>query len=424
MAAINDRSDKTTGVHERSLAIDEEKAISAEKTNEESPSKAPRAQAVVNLVRYTTLLLCNTLLWYVTNGMNGIALQSFASEVREFRGSKEDLLSNIANMTLVTGLQLAFGVLIGFAMLKVFSIMDPSAQHRSRPHSIFQISRQEAFLGSLHSIGSMATNLGFTYGSASLIQILKLLEPFETLVLSQLLLPNEGECTVGVFSSMIFVVGAAVSLIRIRPTKPHTHAVVFALLSGISLSARNVMQRRQHVQVQVDAQHDDYSKNVSKVERSVDLFTRLSFHSAVMAFGMAIPLNAILLATSPSHVQVVKMVFTQALNWRVLTWHPLYNTFSMITLGFCSALTHSLLNAGKRVFAIVMAIVWFREGFTMATLLGLTAVAGGGCWYTLEAKAKKPLTQTTGVSRWVKLVISLTLIQTLLHLQTTGRNRA
>jgi len=60
----------------------------------------------------------------------------------------------------------------------------------------------------------------------------------------------------------------------------------------------------------------------------------------------------------------------------------------MITLSFCSALTHSLLNAGKRVVAIAMAIVWFREGFTKQIAVGLFFVMVGGCWYTVETKQR------------------------------------
>mmetsp|Transcript_43958 Transcript_43958/g.127967 ORF Transcript_43958/g.127967 Transcript_43958/m.127967 type:complete len:118 (-) Transcript_43958:30-383(-) len=76
-------------------------------------------------------------------------------------------------------------------------------------------------------------------------------------------------------------------------------------------------------------------------------------------------------------------------NFQVLLWHPLYNVFSMITLGFCSALTHSLLNAGKRVFAISMAMLWFREGLNPPTLAGLLTVGIGGFWYTWESKQKE-----------------------------------
>jgi drug/metabolite transporter (DMT)-like permease len=417
---MTERHDGRSDVHERHLAIDEEEAkplingsIDEEKP---SPGQSKRmASEFVDALRYLVLLWCNIIAWYVTNGMNGIVLQSFSSHVRDYRAGKEDLASNIAIMLLVTGVQLAFGVVVGSAMLWAFSLMQPSA-HRGRRFQM-SMTRQEVILNSLHGIGSTCTNLGFSYGSASLIQILKLLEPFETLVLSRLLLPDEDKITIGVVSSMLFFVGSAVSLIRIRPDKPQLHAVLFAVLSGVTLSWRNVLQRKQHVQAQVDAQHD-YNKHVSKVERSLELFTKLSFHSAAMSFLVTIPLNGFLLATSTHHSNILRMVLVEALNWRVLTWHPLYNTFSMITLGFCSALTHSLLNAGKRVFAIVMAIVWFREDFTVATLLGLIAVAFGGCWYTLEAKAKQPLNPPTGITRWFKLAISLGLLQALLGLQS------
>ena len=418
--AVRDRgNDHSTTAEERPFMIDEEQAAPDASSNNElsSPSKQHNAASVAfNILRNLMLFLGNIIAWYITNGMNGIALQSFASHVRDYRAGKEGLLSNIALMTLVTGVQLTFGVVMGMTILWVLSLMKPASQ-RSRQFRL-KMTRQDIILGSLHGIGSLCTNLGFSYGSASLIQILKLLEPFETIILSQLLMPDEGKITIGVVSSMIFVVGAAVSLIRIRPTKPHPHAVVFAIFSGITLSSRNVLQRKQHVQA--DTQHDgDHSKHVSKVERSIEQFTKLSFNSAMVTLTVAIPLNTLLVIASVSHSNVLKMVLVEALNWRVLTWHPLYNAFSVITLGFCSALTHSLLNAGKRVFAILMAIVWFKEDFTMATVLGLLAVATGGCWYTMETKAKKKtVNPPTGMSGWVKLCVSLGLLQTLLHCQS------
>jgi drug/metabolite transporter (DMT)-like permease len=414
---VRDRwEDHSTTTVQQSHQVDEEQADPKSASNDElsSPSKQHASPHILFLLRNLLLLLGNIIAWYITNGMNGIALQSFSSHVRDYRAGKEGLFSNIALMLLVTGTQLLFGVVMGMAMLSIFSLMKPASQ-RNRQFKL-TMAKQDVILGSLHGIGSLCTNLGFSYGSASLIQILKLLEPFETIILSQLLMPDEGKITIGVVSSMIFVVGAAVSLIRIRPTKPHAHAVLFAILSGLTLSSRNVLQRKQHVQA--DAQHDeDNTKHTSKVERSIEQFTKLSFNSAVVTLTLAIPLNVVLLATSTSHVNIVKMVLDEALNWRVLTWHPLYNAFSVITLGFCSALTHSLLNAGKRVFAILMAIVWFREDFTMATVLGLLAVGAGGCWYTVETKAKRTKVTASGISKWMKLAVSVALLQTLLHSQ-------
>lgn len=73
----------------------------------------------------------------------------------------------------------------------------------------------------------------------------------------------------------------------------------------------------------------------------------------------------------------------------MVCYHPLYNIFSTVTLGFCSALTHSLLNVGKRVYAILVAIVWFREDFSGTTEIGLLLVVNGGMWYTHESKRSK-----------------------------------
>jgi hypothetical protein len=89
------------------------------------------------------------------------------------------------------------------------------------------------------------------YGSASLVQKVKLLEPFETLVLTKLLLlgGEEGsKLTLGVLSSCLLTVGSAISLLNTSSsTEPHPHAIMFAIASGLSLSSRNVLQRRQHL---------------------------------------------------------------------------------------------------------------------------------------------------------------------------------
>jgi drug/metabolite transporter (DMT)-like permease len=416
--AVRDRWEDTSpsNVKHQTIQIDEEQTVPLVKDlNDElsSPSNQ-HSTSMLFLLRNLLLLFVNVIAWYITNGMNGIAMQQFSSEIREHRAGTEGLLSNIALMTFVTGLQLAFGVVMGMAMLWLFSL----TQEKGNSKLKFTLTKQDIILGGLHGFGSLCTNLGFSYGSASLIQILKLLEPFETIILSQLIMPDEGKITIGVVSSMIFVVGAAVSLIRIRSSKPHAHAILFAIFSGLTLSARNVLQRKQHVQAETQQHEDD--KQTSKMERSLQLFTKLSFHSAVVTCAAAIPLN-FMLWTWPStstHSEILKLTLTQALNWRVLTWHPLYNAFSIITLGFCSALTHSLLNAGKRVFSILMAIVWFNEEFTMATLFGLVAVGAGGCWYTMETKHKSNKKVSAGMLRWIKLAVSLGLLQTLIGIQS------
>jgi hypothetical protein len=230
------------------------------------------------------------------------------------------------------------------------------------------------------------------YGKASLVQVIKLLEPFETLVLSQILF-REAKCSLGIFSAITMVIGAAMSLLKLQSTPPHPLSIFSAILSGLTLSCRNVLQRKHHSQpLQANGrEHASSTKDSSslqqppppppqqwsKLEKSVIQFTQLSFFSGLWTGGCAI------------FLYLLVQPYVVPWNYQVLLWHPLYNIFSMITLGFCSALTHSLLNAGKRVFAICMAMLWFREGLTNpATLAGLALVAIGGSWYSLETKRK------------------------------------
>jgi hypothetical protein len=332
----------------------------------------------------TTLLalqMANIMGWYWTNGMNGIAMQAYAGQVAEAaedspRSSR--FFATLVITSMVTCFQLLLGALIGRLLLLGINrqiTWDQICQTRSIP------------LASLHAAGSLATNLGFMYGKASLVQVIKLLEPFETLLLSQMLF-REGDCSVGIVSSMLLVVGAATSLLKLQSKPPLPQAVIFALLSGVTLSTRNVLQRKHHHTSVV-------AKSWSKLEKSVVQFTQLSFYSGMWMAAFS-SIMWLLIYTPTVHA-----------SWQVFLWHPLYNVFSMITLGFCSALTHSLLNAGKRVFAICMAMLWFAEGLNTATLSGLLAVASGGTWYSWEAKRNNIAPHDAAGHEFYKLAVSI-----------------
>ena len=216
-----------------------------------------------------------------------------------------------------------------------------------------------------------------------MIQVLKLLEPFETLGLSFFFF-NEGNITTGVLSSMVVVVAAAMSLLKTNSTKTPPLAIIFAILSGLSLSTRNVLQRKHH-------QTSDAIKDLNKLERSIVQFTQLSFYSGAR-LGV---------------ISLLQLVIIQPFLYRpeiqVILWHPLYNVFSMIMLGLVSALTHSLLNAGKRVFSIIIAVLWFHEGINSKLLVGLLFVGIGGSWYSYESKQK----ETTNTNQYRKVIMSL-----------------
>jgi hypothetical protein len=368
------------------------------------PSTAQRSLGIaLLLLRQYMFLVSNIGAWYFTNGMNGIAMQSFSrvlSEQQQHQQQAHQVTTpitrgfgaTVAITAMVTSLQLLLGAILGWSMLLLYRYSTKATTTKEPPlNKVLTIRPSERILALLHGVGSICTNLGFMYGSASLVQILKLLEPFETLVLTKLLLPagEEGnKLTLGVLSSCLLTVGSAISLLHTSSsTEPHPHAIMFAIASGLSLSSRNVLQRRQHLGGKPTANVPKTSPQMgSKLERSLVQFTQLSLQSGTVMGLISILLHSFLLYTDKNHGATLTEVLSDAINWKLLTWHPLYNAFSMITLGFCSALTHSLLNAGKRVFAICMAIFWFRESHGWATIVSLAAVTVGGCWYATETK--------------------------------------
>lgn len=315
-------------------------------------------------------------------------MQSYAEKVNDPSHRLSAYIRFYSTMALtgvVTCLQLLLGALIGRILLLG---MNKSITW----HQI--IATHSAPLSGLHALGSIATNLGFLYGKASLVQVIKLIEPFETLLLSQIFF-REGKCTIGIVSSMMVVVGAAMSLMQLQSTPPHPLSTLFAILSGLTLSCRNVLQRKHH------SGDTPVGQQWSRLEKSVVQFTQLSFFSGLWTGVVAVVLY---FATQPYFVPC---------NFQVLLWHPLYNVFSMITLGFCSALTHSLLNAGKRVFAISMAMLWFHEGLTLPTMVGLLTVGFGGFWYSYESEQK----EATSSPEYGKLMQSVLILGLLLWFQ-------
>ena len=357
------------------------------------------------------LQIVNIGLWYWTNGMNGIAMQSYAGNLMIETSLQSDwqrFLSTWTITCIITSLQLLVGAALGRTIL--FGL--------DRTLTWKKIASTNSWtLSGLHALGSLATNLGFMYGKASLIQVIKLLEPFETLMLSQLLFRQEGTYTIGIVSSMMVVVGAAMSLLKLQSTPPPPPAIFFALLSGLSLSCRNVLQRK-HLSNNTGSDTSSMTTQStskpaaasppdqkSKVCKSVIQFTNLSWYSGIWMSGVS-TVSYVLL--QPNLLQPDN---------QVLLWHPLYNVFSMITLGFCLALTHSLLNAGKRVVAICMALLWFAEGLNAKTVAGLLLVGIGGSWYSWESKQKRQISNTQNV---MKLVLALGTLHSLFVFQRGG----
>mmetsp|Transcript_18126 Transcript_18126/g.34394 ORF Transcript_18126/g.34394 Transcript_18126/m.34394 type:complete len:530 (+) Transcript_18126:136-1725(+) len=412
-----------------------------------------KSSSTTSLTSYYTgllFLMANIAAWYTTNATNGIAMQKFSQRLLSLEYSDDDggdggddidhadILEHdshehswlaVTGVTLIiTTLQLLVGAMLGALLLQATLSYDRQNKQGLTIYHLFQESVQkptftiEANLSILHALGSSFTNLGFLWGKASLVQIIKLLEPFETLVWSHLLLPRTTKessqaLRVGVVSGMSVVVGAALSLLHMNHHAPtQIQAVIFATLSGLTLSLRNVLTRKVHhahkdletAKKRLD-RHDSNMTTISTIsstsstttttttntghdeltqfEKSLWQFTQLSLLSGKSLAILTAVTWAVLycgLDITVTHDQLWgNLLHDPAL----LLWHALYNIFSYVVLGSTSALTHSLLNAGKRVYSILLAILVFHEPLQLDTWLGLLMVGLGGIWYTIENKA-------------------------------------
>lgn len=440
---------------------------------------------------YKLLLVLNVAAWCWSNGMNGIAMQSYSMKAsaalqeqqqeeqyqnqdlyyyngdagagaEEYNYEYDDgkdgittsttppsdsttLLHIMVITTTITCMQLILGAIVGRIVLLFLGGMTGAGsssgtdenngeQSAARSNSISWsqiVSTHWVPLSSTHALGSVATNLGFMYGKASAIQLIKLLEPFETLLLSLMFFKEEGKrsCSVGIVSAMTVVVGAAMSLIELQPTRPVPEAIFFAVVSGIVISFRNVLQRKHHQQKHISEdkpkKQDDRSndKNHSllgsgqgkqviedgkpqeswtKLEMSIVQFTQNSLFSAIWTSVTALllfVLNIMIVSWGRGGdnemMHPIRDFIFPAPPIQLILWHPMYNIFSMITLGCVVALTHSLLNAGKRVVTISMAMLWFGDEGLLTdggkTVAGLVLVGVGGLWYTWESKQRKAM---------------------------------
>jgi hypothetical protein len=195
--------------------------------------------------------------WFSTNSCNGVAMQS----VRALQQPEDSFAQRLTLAVTITSLQLLLGALLGGGALRLLALVTPSTCSSLSPNPNNNNNNNMRPIAALHMIGSLTTNLSFLYGSASLVQIIKLLEPFETLFFVMAwqyyhatqhskgahgkAKPSSLGISPGVLASMALTVGAAMSMVKNRGVAAPSAAICFAILSGLAMSSRNVWQRQQ-----------------------------------------------------------------------------------------------------------------------------------------------------------------------------------
>ena len=246
--------------------------------------------------------------------------------------------------------------------------------------------------------------MGFAYGSASLVQCVKLLEPIETLVLMVIAIivrdkvqARSGGDTkrelrqilsVRKVTSTSIIIGGTMMLLTQKSMDANPKSIVFALISGVCMASRNVLKKTAASTASSSAETTTKTKSATKSSGE-------AFVSGIQSFAFittmaAIPATAVTIACYVYNSTIVTSVISSLRDveadampsWgKAVTFHCLYNVFSITVLSLTSATTHSLLNVGKRIVNVLAAAAYFGVSLSVSGKCGIGLAAVGAFLY-------------------------------------------
>ena len=356
------------------------------------------------LSRRTFLIVFSfTACWYLTSSRNAVASQRLVQQYEELHNN-EDENSNHGHtpfgmMIALTALQLLVGFIICMILLSSISFINRASLKES-PKDInermFNIPSRGAWVksrkglaavGLLHFLGCLCTNMGFAFGSASVVQVIKLLEPIETLLLTAIfnivvLGTWHGVTCIKTISVIIIVLGTSLLLMQKSiEQNVNYESVSFALCSGIFMASRNVTKKI--LNQGINAQDNDKEKDwIEAAMSGMSNFCTITALAAIPA-TLFLVLVEILSSTGSKGTITLWMLETSGRAGKeAIFFHGLYNIASISVLSLISAQSHSLLNVGKRIFNVITAAIIFHEPIGPNGCFGLCIAACGGILYS------------------------------------------
>ena len=340
--------------------------------------------------------------WYFASSINVVASQKLFEGLKAeplLQQGLEELNASsgrhstgiIFLATLLTFLQLLVGGFLSLLILLVFDgpTNGTSILPQKHQQSQSRISKRIEFfkrfqildlqIGCLHCFGCICTNIGYGYGSASVVQVIKLLEPIETLLLTALVQVSLTVLSPRKVCSTVTIVGGTYMLLSNPSLEINPTSVFFAIGSGICMASRNVFSKKRQAAGEADEGlvDDTFRSNMLKGMKKFSTITMTSACSAI-AFGFCLaltnlPLMKILI---PQLMKVPPKILNQT-----IVFHCLSNLAAISVLCWTSATTHSLLNVGKRIANVTIASVAFHVPLTVTGKIGLGVAAMGACIY-------------------------------------------
>eukprot|EP00574_Skeletonema_japonicum_P010203 CAMPEP_0201728936 /NCGR_PEP_ID=MMETSP0593-20130828/17483_1 /ASSEMBLY_ACC=CAM_ASM_000672 /TAXON_ID=267983 /ORGANISM="Skeletonema japonicum, Strain CCMP2506" /LENGTH=602 /DNA_ID=CAMNT_0048221179 /DNA_START=265 /DNA_END=2073 /DNA_ORIENTATION=- len=351
--------------------------------------------------------------WYISSNFNAIASQVLFSKVD--LSERQDQILLLAQ--LLTTLQLVLGTVFSITFFACRRLL--YGKTRGSTMNIFhkKVRVFDLFIGILHYVGSMCTNMGYAYGSASLVQCVKLLEPIETLILMVLaifvrdsILSRSWDTTkheiqqfvsVRKVLSTFVVVGGTTLLLVQKSLEPNPKSIIFAVVSGFCMASRNVLKKTTS-SISSDSRgerHEESSQTSSTKSDSgggrneesshgafvvgVQSFTFITTMAAIPAVVTTLVWYIPKFSSLNSIVSYLLKSENDALAdlGRAVVFHCLFNVFSITVLSLTSATTHSLMNVGKRIVNVLTAAAYFGVKLSVLGKAGISLAAVGAFIY-------------------------------------------
>lgn len=346
-------------------------------SNSSNSSDGKERKQIKGILYSIILVVPLTFCWYYASSKNAIATQQLV-HTNDFIGQGPSF--TIQMMAILTSLQILVGLSISFPLYLLSKEKVDSINDINDAWNQLKGTRQGKTLcivGSIHFIGCFFTNMGFSYGTASLVQVVKLLEPVETLVFmafaNVFIFQKAHGVTTQKLSGTILVVSGALLLLLQKGINAGMNpaSVGFAFLSGFSMATRNVVQKSGASSTPMKTQ----TQWLETLSNGLRTFVEINFIAAIPSLAV------ILLA--PKSVEFMSLILNAVggAGVQAVSFHSLYNIASISVLTITTAQTHSLLNVGKRITNVIAATIFFGVQLERSGFIGLLVALIGGAVY-------------------------------------------
>ena len=345
---------------------------------DEDKSNAATASQVIKWNENSTVIIAIlTSCWYYSSSITAISTQLILQD----NGKQEVILAAL----ILTSLQLLIRSAVGKLTLHLVSYYYYDSPSSSFIKGGDHQSQKQDPLGLLHGLGCICTNVGFGFGSALLVQIVKLLEPIETLILCVVVQHltysginsfNDSFSQIVPFRKAIatlIIISGTFLLLSQKSLELNTYSLLFALGSGMCMSLRNVIKKNIE-------KRSDKNQQPTTIPNGIQDFLSITTSAIV-------PTVLITIVVLVYKYQLASSILYKIINnnsgvlIKAVFCHCIYNMASISVLGFTSAPAHSLLNMGKRIVNVLVATMFFHIPLSFVGKIGMLVAATGALLY-------------------------------------------